>query len=180
MMKNIFLKKLILNQIKSTSLSFSKSLPIANFAKKTRKPINPGIKPEIEKGLSEFDFIEDPSFASQKIFTGEFPFLPINDHPLIPGYSRFLPISLKLANALTDLSDKETEQTRVKVVVSVMKESQADTSLQIKNSLLENINFIPEISSSKAVFEVGCICEIQITEQRGNRNISLNCSLVNL
>jgi Lon-like ATP-dependent protease len=132
-----------------------------SFAKKNLKAINPSI----DQGLDEFEFIEDPTFKNQKVHQGEFNYLPINDHPLIPGYTRFLPISMKLAEKIKNLTDENSE-VRPKIIMSVIKDTNTpQLNLQMRN-MIENVNFIPEITSSNQVFEIGCVCEIQIAEQR--------------
>lgn len=151
-----------------------------NFSKRNK---NRGISNTlIEQGLSEYNFTLDPSIKNLKTSTGNFPYLPINDHPMIPGYSRFLPLSLNLAQKINKLiestndnkdNNEETSNFKTKIVMSVNKESDNNlNNLQLKN-ITESINYIPEISSSKQVFDVGCICEIQITDQRATGTSAL-------
>lgn len=143
---------------------YPKNSGIANFALKIKRGPRPDFK---ETSLEDLEFVEHENYKHLKTHVGKFPFLPINNHPLIPGYSRFVPISIKLAEKLMEFSEKsETEKTKTKVVMSVLKDNHSDDSTHQLKNLIENVNFIPDITSSKQVFEIGCICEVQITEQK--------------
>ena len=102
-----------------------------SFARK-KKLINP-----LNTKLSQLKLSQDNVNPYLKTHTGLFPYLPLNDHPLVPGYTRFLPMSMKLSDKLAEMIEKDDSQ---KFVFSVVKENKsADQMSQIKQ-LLEQLN----------------------------------------
>lgn len=135
--------------------------------KKFARKRNKSLTATLDQSLNGFEFHDDPIFPYQKTYNGEFMYLPINDHPMIPGYSRFLPISDILSTKLNDIMKEmdNPDESRLKIVMSVVKEAKVENNLQLKN-IIENVNFIPEIESSTQVFDIGCVCEIQISDNQ--------------
>lgn len=128
-----------------------------SFARK-KKLINP-----LNTKLSQLKLSQDNVNPYLKTHTGLFPYLPLNDHPLVPGYTRFLPMSMKLSDKLAEMIEKDDSQ---KFVFSVVKENKsADQMSQIKQ-LLEQLNYIPEITSSSQVYDIGCICELKLADNK--------------
>lgn len=61
-----------------------------------------------------------------KVFKGTYPYLPLNDHPLIPGFHRRIPISKQLSAHL-----KWTKNQPAKMVISVLKNPESIEGMQI-------------------------------------------------
>lgn len=145
------------NKFQFNSMFYNKNLSLFNLSsKKGKKNLQP-----LSSKLENLEFTQDPSHIHLKTHIGKFPYFPINDHPLIPGYARFLPITMKLSEKISEYLDNDETQ---KFVLSVSKERLSENN-QLK-SLLEGVNYIPEIDNSDQVFEIGCVCEIKLSEQK--------------
>ena len=69
---------------------------------------------------------------------GRFSFFPIDDHPLLPGYVRMIPISKKLENKLADPT------TTQKVVVSTLKNPEMQQGMKAALYLNNQISQLDE------------------------------------
>lgn len=128
-----------------------------SFARK-KKLVNP-----LNSKLSQLKLSQDSVNPYLKTHTGLFPYLPLNDHPLVPGYTRFLPMSLKLSDKISELVEKDETQ---KFVFSVVKENKSVDQISQIKQLLEQLNYVPEITSSSQVYDIGCICELKLTDNK--------------
>ena len=66
-----------------------------------------------------------------------YPFLPLNEHPLIPGMPRIIPVTRHIITSLNKLKDKKTP-----IIFSVMKNKPMQDLFLYK---FTNLNFIPKI-----------------------------------
>ena len=74
--------------------------------------------PDIINPPKDEEIIKDGVVVKNvKTRLGRFPYFPIDDHPLVPGYSRMIPISREFIDKLKELSNGEI----LKTVVSVCK-----------------------------------------------------------
>jgi hypothetical protein len=60
-----------------------------------------------------------------KVSFGTYPYLPLNDHPLIPGYGRLLVVTSELTEKLKELNAEKTN-----IIVSVVKNPEKIEALQ--------------------------------------------------
>lgn len=110
------------NILNKQNKSLNKYLsPRYNFARKNMKDIQvpesaPG--PEIyEQDGKKFDYI--------KVYQGIYPYLPLDDHPLIPGYARMIAVTRELTDKLKELNVEKS-----KMVISVLKNPDKMEALQ--------------------------------------------------
>ncbi len=89
---------------------YLKTLNIFSFSRKNTK-----IKSSVE--IAE----EDPSSISHGIY----PYIPLNDHPLIPGYGRLITVTSEITNKLKELNAEKT-----KIIVSVNRSPENTEALQ--------------------------------------------------
>ena len=112
-------------------------------------------------------FNSSPSSTSKKgkkvnIANKVYPFLPLNEHPLIPGMPRIIPVTKHIITSLNKLKDKKTP-----IIFSVMKNKPMQDLFLYK---FTNLNFIPKIKNINEVNEIGCLCDITIKKQQQNQN----------
>ena len=91
-----------------------------------------------------------------------YPFLPLNEHPLIPGMPRIIPVTRHIITSLNKLKDKKTP-----IIFSVMKNKPMQDLFLYK---FTNLNFIPKIKNINEVNEIGCLCDVTIKKQQQNQN----------
>ena len=97
-----------------------------------------------------------------KLLQGRFPYLPLDDHPLIPGYARILNLSKDIYDKL-----KEIDVEKKLLVISVMKNPKEIEALQLSTQQMQmNMNFVPNIKSKDEVYAFGCICEVKLKEEK--------------
>ena len=99
-------------------------------------------------------------YQNIKVFQGKFPYIPIDDHPLIPGYTRMLSLSRDLFERI-----RETNPEQNQLVISVCKNPEQIEGVQLSMQQLP-INFVPNIKGRKDVYEFGCLCEIKLREEK--------------
>ena len=94
-----------------------KNLKTSNLS--ISEPFGEGIKPEEykEEGGNTLDYI--------KVYHGSYPFMPLDDHPLIPGYARMIAVSREIIDKL-----KEANVEKTKLVMSVLKNPDKVEALQ--------------------------------------------------
>lgn len=130
----------------------------------TKKPKILGKKLETDSGDNPelVDITEDQEnkFKNVKVFKGKFPYMPIDDHPLIPGYARMLNISKELFDKL-----KEVKVEQNQLVISVAKNPEQIEAIQLSMQQMP-LNFVPNIKSKDEVFDVGCLCEVKLREEK--------------
>jgi len=95
-----------------------------------------------------------------KIYQGKFPYMPIDDHPLIPGYARMLNVSKELFDKL-----KEAKVEQNQLVISVTKNPEQIEAVQLSMQQIP-LNFVPNIKSKNDVYDVGCVCEVKLREEK--------------
>jgi hypothetical protein len=108
MFKNVC-HKVISPKLPYNSL-YLKTLIIFCFSRKNNK-----IQTSVE--IAE----EDPAPLNHGIF----PYIPLNDHPLIPGYGRLITVTSEITNKLKELNVEKT-----KIIVSVSKSPDSTEALQ--------------------------------------------------
>ncbi len=106
--------KNICHKVKMPKLPYNslylKTLNIFSFSRKNSK-----VKTSVE-------FAEEyPANVSHGIY----PYFPLNDHPLIPGYGRLITVSSEITNRLKELNAEKT-----KIVVSVSRSPDSTEALQ--------------------------------------------------
>jgi hypothetical protein len=111
MLKNIC-NKVIMQKLPYNSI-YLKTLSIFSFSRKNTK-----IKTAVE-------IAEEESAAPTNIIQATYPYLPLNDHPLIPGYGRLITVTSEVTNKLKELNAEKT-----KIVVSVIKSPENTEALQ--------------------------------------------------
>jgi len=94
-----------------------KNLKTSNLS--ISEPFGDGVKSEeyIEEGGNKLDYI--------KVYHGSYPYMPLDDHPLIPGYARMLAVSREIIDLL-----KEANVEKTKMVMSVLKNPEKVEALQ--------------------------------------------------
>jgi hypothetical protein len=107
-------KALSLKGIKTNNMFLNKNKIFnTSFSRK----INPSSNKENLPEIKEENYLEKISkFENIKILQGKYPYMPLDDHPLIPGYARMIAISREISDKLKELKAEST-----KLVVSVCK-----------------------------------------------------------
>lgn len=145
-----------------------------NIITKKPKIFGKNLSPDSEETPELVDITEDheSKFTNVKVFQGKFPYMPIDDHPLIPGYARMLNISKELFEKL-----KEAKVEQNQLVISVARNPEQLEAIQLSMQQIP-LNFVPNIKSKNEVFDVGCLCEVKLREEK-NFGVILNlCFLV--
>ncbi len=98
-----------------------------DFSRKTLKtnglpisePFGEGVVGEdyVEEGGNKLDYI--------KVYNGTYPYMPLDDHPLIPGYARMIAVTREIIDKL-----KEANVEKTKIVMSVLKNPEKLEALQ--------------------------------------------------
>jgi len=71
-------------------------------------------------------YVEDgKTIQNVKVYNGIYPYMPLDDHPLIPGYARIIGLTMELTEKLKELNVEKT-----KLVVSVLKNPEKVEALQ--------------------------------------------------
>ena len=60
-----------------------------------------------------------------KIYHGLYPYMPLDDHPLIPGYARMIAVTREITDKLKEMNVEKT-----KLVISVLRNPDKMESLQ--------------------------------------------------
>jgi hypothetical protein len=110
---------------KNTRFTHKNSYPRYNFARKTIKETEvqlpepaDSIKTEdYEEGGHKLDYI--------KVYHGLYPYMPLDDHPLIPGYARMIAVTREITEKLKELNAEKT-----KIVISVLRNPEKVEALQ--------------------------------------------------
>jgi len=95
--------------------------PKFSFATKSIKTGNVQLSEESFENLTE----DGKKLENTKVYSGVYPYMPLDDHPLIPGYARMLAITMDLTNKLKELNVEKT-----KLVISVLKNPENIEALQ--------------------------------------------------
>ena len=130
----------------------------------TKKPKIFGKKLNLDSAtnpeLVEITEDHENKFKNIKIFQGKFPYMPIDDHPLIPGYARMLNISKELYEKL-----KEAKVEEHQMVISVARNPEQIEAIQLSLKQIP-LNFVPNVKSKNEVYDVGCLCEVKLREEK--------------
>jgi hypothetical protein len=113
-LSNTFLKK---SNFTNNTRLFN-SLHYYNFVRKSPKKPNDEATPDTPE-------TENENPDNMKVSFGTFPYLPLNDHPLIPGYGRLLAVTSEITEKLKELNAEKT-----KIIVSVVKNPEKIEALQ--------------------------------------------------
>lgn len=138
-------------------------LGVHNFSIMTKRPKIFGKKLNLDSAtnpeLVEADEHQN-DYKNVKILQGKFPYMPIDDHPLIPGYARMLNISKELFDKLKEAKVEESN-----LVISVTKNPEQIEAVQLSMQQIP-INFVPNIKNRNEVYDVGCVCEVKLREEK--------------
>jgi hypothetical protein len=115
------------NFIKKDVLKFRYINSMFSFGRKITKKSNDPLEPETQE-------IEDENPENIKVSFGTYPYLPLNDHPLIPGYGRLLAVTSEITEKLKEMNAEKT-----KIVVSVVKNPEKIEALQAAMYILPKI-----------------------------------------
>jgi len=129
---------------------------------KNPKIISKSLSPDQGANPEFIDITEDheSKFKNVKVFQGKFPYMPIDDHPLIPGYARMLNISKELFEKLREAKVEQNQ-----LVISVAKNPEQIEAVQLSMQQMP-LNFVPNIKNKNEVFDVGCLCEVKLREEK--------------
>ncbi len=85
------------------------------FSRKTTVSSKP---PKIEESEIGDEYVDEAGnkLESIKVNQGIYPYMPLDDHPLIPGYARMIAISREISEKL-----KEMDVEKTKLVISVLR-----------------------------------------------------------
>lgn len=100
-----------------------------------------------------------------------YPFLPLNDHPLVPGMPRIIPISKNIISSIKSLNEEKST-----FVLSVLKNKPIQDFFLYKFS---NLNYIPQIKTINEVHNIGCLCDISFKVNPKNPNDISNTLIIN-
>ena len=91
---------------------------------------------EVPETLSEIIIDEDGTkIKNVKISTGIFPYFPLDDHPLIPGYSRMIPITREFLDKWNEIEQSK----QLRSVISICKNPEKIEGLQHLSMYLNNV-----------------------------------------
>jgi hypothetical protein len=110
--------------------------------------------------LVELNEDHENKFKNIKIFQGKFPYMPIDDHPLIPGYARMLNLSKEIFDKLKEVNVEQNQ-----LVISVAKNPEQIEAIQLSMQQIP-LNFVPNIKNKNDVYEIGCVCEVKLREEK--------------
>ena len=99
-----------------TSLLF---FPNYRFIRKISK--TEVVPPEVESSIKSENNLNN----AIKTFSGTYPYMPLYDHPLIPGYPRIIPANKAMLDKLIELNVEKTN-----IVLSVLKNPEKLEGLQ--------------------------------------------------
>jgi hypothetical protein len=98
-----------------------------DFSRKNLKTSNISINEPFGEGIKPEDYQEDSGKKLDyiKVYNGSYPYMPLDDHPLIPGYARMIAVSRDIIDKL-----KEANVEKTKLVMSVLKNPDKVEALQ--------------------------------------------------
>jgi len=134
------------------------------FSLKNIKPIDKSLKFDKIKHPELVEITEEGEnkLENIKLLQGRFPYLPLDDHPLIPGYARMLSLSKEIFDKLKELEVENTQ-----LVISVLKNPEQMDAVQLGiQNFQMNLNFVPNIKSKDDVYDFGCLCEVKLREEK--------------
>ncbi len=112
--------KLFANNFNKNTIKLHKNfIPKLYFGSKSFKPValpEENLESFVEDG-KELEYV--------KIYSGLYPYMPLDDHPLIPGYSRILAVTRELTDKLKEMNVEKT-----KLVISVLRNPENVEALQ--------------------------------------------------
>ena len=117
------------------------------------------------------DYVDESGEKQSHIkkYSDNFIYLPLVDHPLIPGYTR-------LINMTKDIVEKlNAEKIEEKFLcMSVLKNPDQIEGLTLSSLGMPIQNFIPEIKSADEVYDFGCVCEIRFDGGQKEFGVTIN------
>jgi hypothetical protein len=98
-----------------------------DFSRKNLKTSNISISEPFGEGVKGEEYREESGNKLDyiKVYHGTYPYMPLDDHPLIPGYARMLAVSREIIDKL-----KEANVEKTKMVMSVLKNPEKVEALQ--------------------------------------------------
>jgi hypothetical protein len=96
-----------------------------NFARKTNKETSVEV-PEPADALKTEDYVDGGTKLDYiKVYHGIYPYIPLDDHPLIPGYARMIAVTREITDKLKEMNAEKT-----KMVISVLRNPEKVEALQ--------------------------------------------------
>ena len=98
-----------------------------DFSRKNLKTSNISLTEPFGDGITAEDYKEESgnNLDYIKVYHGSYPYMPLDDHPLIPGYARMIAVSREIIDKL-----KEANVEKTKLVMSVLKNPEKVEALQ--------------------------------------------------
>jgi len=98
-----------------------------DFSRKNLKNSNIPVTELYGEGITQEDYKEEggDSLDYIKVYHGSYPYMPLDDHPLIPGYARMIAVSREIIDKLKEVNIEKT-----KLVMSVLKNPEKVEALQ--------------------------------------------------
>lgn len=96
-----------------------------NFARKTVKETSVEVPEPADNPNTEDYEVGGKKLNYIKVYHGIYPYMPIDDHPIIPGYARMIAVTREITDRLKELNAEKT-----KVVISVLKNPEKVEALQ--------------------------------------------------
>lgn len=95
------------------------------FSRKNTKPIQ--VSEPLDPNIETDEYIDEQGNKLNyvKVFHGIYPYLPLDDHPLIPGYARIIALTREITEKLKALNAEKT-----KLVIFVLKNPDKVEALQ--------------------------------------------------
>ena len=121
------------NVFKNNIRFFNKSsLFRCDFSRKNLKNSNISVSEPFGEGITAEDYKEESgnNLDYIKVYHGSYPYMPLDDHPLIPGYARMIAVSREIIDKL-----KEVNVEKTKLVMSVLKNPEKVEALQSSMSV---------------------------------------------
>ena len=89
-----------------------------DFSRKNLKTSNISVTEPFGEGITAEDYKEENgnSLDYIKVYNSSYSYMALDDHPLIPGYSRMIAVSREIIDKL-----KEANVEKTKLVISVLK-----------------------------------------------------------
>lgn len=98
-----------------------------DFSRKNLKTSSISVSDSFGEGIKEEDYKDESGNKLDyiKVYHGSYPYMPLDDHPLIPGYARMIAVTREIIDKL-----KEANVEKTKLVMSVLKNPEKVEALQ--------------------------------------------------
>lgn len=110
---------------KNNVLKYYKAiLPKFKFGSKSLKGGSLQLKDQEGENLENYE-LDGEKLDYIKVYKGMYPYMPLDDHPLIPGYARMIAVTREITEKL-----KEVNAEKTKLVISVLRNPEKVEALQ--------------------------------------------------